>query len=210
MIVPLIPVSSDHDGRLSCGKLSFKGSVPEIVGPTEDYLERISAMGSSAEDKRPVVIMDVKGLRRGNMDNVLLKNLKIRGSKIWFMTQIETADDVLDAFNTDADAVLMPFGTVMDTFEMGSIMEISDSVIPVVIVSKRRTDSYLGRTEVLSALRELERFGYRRSIVMDTDGGFELRDWKELSVYDIVPYSERIGDEEFASIGFDNVLRCLP
>ena len=210
MQVQMIPVMSDRDGGLHCGKVSFSGYVPEIAGQTQDYRSLTASMQSAANDKQPVVVMDVKGLRRGNMDEVLLKNLRIRGSKVWFMTQIETADDVLDAFNTDADSVLMPLHTVRDAYELESILEMSDSAVPVIFSVNRRTDSFLGRTDIPRAVKEMEREGFGRAIVIDTDGRLDLRDWKEMSGYGVIPYSEKLTDEEFDSIGMENVLRCLP
>ena len=65
------------------------------------------------------------------------------------------------------------------------------------------------KKEPLWALRELEKKGFRRFIIMDTDGNLELNDWKDLSGYEVLPYSETITDEEFSSIGMNDVLRCL-
>ena len=208
MIVPLIPVKADRDGRLYCGKISFEDGRPKVFDEM-DYLEAISSMTSSTENKRPVVVMDVKGLNERGMNIDLLKNLKIRGSRVMFMTYIRTVDDVLDAFNTDADSVIMPVQTVKDGYEMDCILEISDSVIPLLLVKERRTVFYRMKKEPLWALRELEKKGFRRFIVMDTDGDLELNDWKDLSGYEVLPYSESITDEEFSSIGMNDVLRCL-
>ena len=208
MIVPLIPVKADRDGRLYCGKISFEDGRPRVFDEM-DYLEAISSMTSSAENKRPVVVMDVKGLNERGMNIDLLKNLKIRGSRVMFMTYIRTVDDVLDAFNTDADSVIMPVQTVKDGYERDCILEISDSVIPLLLIKERRTVFNRMKKEPLWALRELEKKGFRRFIIMDTDGDLELNDWKDFSGYEVLPYSESITDEEFSSIGMNDVLRCL-
>ena len=210
MQIPVIPVDGGSGGSLFCGSVAYRGFVPHIVGDTVSYRELISGFTSDTEDKHPVVVMDVEGLRRRNMSNTLLKRLKIRGSRTWFMTQIETLEDVFDAFNTDADAVLMPLHTVFDDRELDAIIEASDSVIPAIFVKERMTRSFLGRTSVQTALDMLNRKGYSRSIVIDTDGSFGLEQWEMLAERNVSPLSMNIGEEDFLSIGMLSSLRYLP
>lgn len=210
MQIPVIPVDGGTAGSLFCGKVAYRGFVPHIVGDTVGYRELVSGFTSDTEEKYPAVIMDVEGLRRGNMSNTLLKRLKIRGTRTWFMTQIETLEDVFDAFNTDADAVIMPLHTVYDDRELDAIIEASDSVIPAIFVRDRMTRSFLGRTAVQTALDMLNRKGYARSIVIDTDNSFSLEQWELLAERNVSPLSMTVGEEDFASVGILNSLRYLP
>ena len=208
MEIDLVPVSTDRDGGMSCGSLTFAGYLPDVKAPLSDYRVVRTSLQSSVEERKGIIaIMDIRGLRRRDIDETLLKNLRIRGSDIWFMTCISDADDLLDAFNTDADRILMPMHLVDDGHELDTIMAMSDSVIPVIFSVDRFTDSYMGRMDVQRMVGKLERKGFSTMVVLDTDGRLNINDWKDLAYYDVIPCTRSVTAEDLQSLGYERILR---
>ena len=135
MKIPILPMTSDEDNEIILGRVRFDVFTPKMYGETSK-MTAVKEKVQQPEEKGTVLVMDVKGLQRRNLNDVLLKRLRIRGMRTWFMTNIESVDDVFDAFNTDAEAVLVPTNTVRDEDEFEDILSVSDSAIPVILVRK--------------------------------------------------------------------------
>ena len=56
-----------------------------------------------------MVVVDSDSLSARRFTEGVVKRMKVRGCDIWLMTWIEDADDLFDAFNTNADMVLGPY-----------------------------------------------------------------------------------------------------
>ena len=138
MRIPILPMTSDADNEILLGRIYFDVLTPKMKGETRK-LVRTKEKREESEERPTALVMDVKGLQRRNLNDVLLKRLRIRGTNVWFLTNIESVDDVFDAFNTDAEAVLVPSHTVRSPEEFSDILDVSDSVIPVLFVRKRNS-----------------------------------------------------------------------
>lgn len=96
--------------------------------------------------------------------------MKVRGCDIWLMTWIEDADDLFDAFNTNADMVLGPYHATGSDEDLSDILSVSDSFVPAVFVAGgRAVMRRAGRDSVPGALSRLADLGFYRTCVVDTD-----------------------------------------
>ena len=89
--------TSRTDDRLSvsCGR--FTSTKTEHWGPAVPFNEATGA-GIIREERSPAVVVDVDSLESKAFNEGVMKIMKVRGADLWFMTYIETVDDVFDAF----------------------------------------------------------------------------------------------------------------
>jgi len=208
MKIPILPMTSDEDNDIILGRIRFDVFTPKMVGETIT-MTAAKEKSQTTEDKVTALVIDVKGLQRRNLNDVLLKRLRIRGMRTWFMTNIESVDDVFDAFNTDAEAVLVPVNTVRSEDEFEDILSVSDSAIPVVLVRKRGT-VFIGESlDYIKAVRKVFAAGFTTAAVFDLDDSLTEENWTYLKDEgDIIPcsFSGRIKGDRFEELGFG---RCF-
>lgn len=205
MRIPLIPMTSDADNNIMAGQVYFDVFVPKMKGPFPSTPYPVKG----SEEKATVLVMDVKGLQRRNLNDVLLKRLKIRGARTWFLTHIESVDDIFDAFNTDAESVLFPVHTVRSATEMEDIRSVSDSSVPAIFVRKGAVSILGGSVAFGDAVERVFGIGYHTVAVMDTDGSMSEGDWSSLADSGgIIPcsFTGRVKEERLESLGFENVI----
>ena len=207
MRIPILPMTSDEDNEIKLGRIRFDVLTPKMVGETTT-MTTVKEKNQPSEERGTVLIIDVKGLQRGNLNDVLLKRLRIRGMNSWFMTNIESVDDVFDAFNTDAEAVLIPTHTVRSEEEFEDILSVSDSAIPVVLVRKRSAVFIGENMEYLKAIRKVFSTGFATVAVFDLDDSLTEENWTCLrDEGDIIPcsFTGKIKGERFEELGFERV-----
>ena len=204
MRIPILPMTSDEDNEIQLGRVRFDVLTPKIIGETAT-MTTVKEKNQPSEERGTVLIMDVKGLQRRNLNDVLLKRLRIRGMNSWFMTNIESVDDVFDAFNTDAEAVLVPTQTVRSEDEFEDILSVSDSAIPVVLIRKRGAVFIGENMEYLKAIRKVFSTGFATVAVFDLDDSLTEENWIHLKDEgDIIPcsFTGKINGERFEELGF--------
>ena len=207
MRIPILPMTSDEDNEIKLGRIRFDVLIPKMVGETTT-MTTVKEKNQPSEERGTVLIIDVKGLQRGNLNDVLLKRLRIRGMNSWFMTNIESVDDVFDAFNTDAEAVLVPTHTVRSEDEFEDILSVSDSAIPVVLVRKRNAVFIGENMGYLKAIRKVFSTGFATVAVFDLDDSLSEENWTYLKDEgDIIPcsFTGKIKGERFEELGFERV-----
>lgn len=198
--IPIIPAESNLYGKLFCGELAFNGLIPEIIGEKIPFEEAKSKIDTD-ENRGKAMILDVKGISKGSINEKLLKNLKIRGVDVWFMTSIRFAEDVFDAFNTDAELVFMPLHLINDETELEDIAEISDSSVPTVFVRNGKGKSFDGEKDVVKIAEEIFRLGYYSVCVFDIDDSLETEKWELLkNLGNIVPFTRKNIETEFSLV----------
>ena len=206
MKIPILPMTSDEDNDIILGKVRFDVFTPKMV-ETTSKMTAVKQKSQTTEDKGTVLVMDVKGLQRRNLNDVLLKRLRIRGTRTWFMTNIESVDDVFDAFNTDAEAVLVPSHTVRSPEEFSDILDVSDSVIPVLFVRKRNAILFGKSDDYRRIIDNIISFGYGTVAVFDLDDSIPENDWPLLRQRcDVIPcsFANKISAERFEEMGFED------
>ena len=207
MRIPILPMTSDEDNEIQLGRVRFDALTPKMYGEMTT-LTTVKEKNQPSEEKGTVLIMDVKGLQRRNLNDVLLKRLRIRGMNSWFMTNIESVDDVFDAFNTDAEAVLVPTHTVRSEDEFEDILRVSDSAIPVVLVRRGNAVLIGENMDYLKAVRKVFSTGFATVAVLDLDDSLTEDNWAYLNDEgEIIPcsFTGKIKGERFEELGFQKV-----
>lgn len=136
------------------------------------------------ETRGAVAVVDWTSLRRRSFSEGVVKRMRVRGLDTWFMTCVSDADDLMDAFNTTADVVLGPVHLVDGDGALADILSVSDSFIPAVMIEKGMPREGDGR-DLWEELARLERVGFYRMCVIDSDGSIGDGTWEDL--YDSYP-----------------------
>ena len=173
---------------------------------TEPAGTSFSAEG--AESRTSVVVADVRGLGRRELDDRLLKKMKFPGCDIWFLTHVRDIEDVFDCFMGDIAKLLIPYHTTRNDLVMREAYEMSENCIPALFVSKGRVSGRRGQTKDLRAVvEEMVKIGFSEVAVFDTDSMLTAYDWISLNdrFSDLTPFVRDM-DGPTAGIGFQNII----
>ena len=145
------------------------------------------AYSSEESDERmPLLIADVRGLGRRELDDRLLTNMKFPGSDVWYLTHIKDVEDVFDSFMGDVTKVLVPYHTTRNDIVMEEIYEVTENCFPTLFVFHGKVICRREQTkDIGTAIGELERKGFSEVVVMDTDSTLRRDDW--LYLYEKYP-----------------------
>ena len=171
--------ASFSDGALHSHEAWFRGTRPVVRGTSVPFGEAVAGL-PRGEDRGTVAVIDLDSLSLSRFTEGVVKNMRVRGHDIWLMTWIEDADDLFDAFNTNADMVLGPLHS-----DLRDILSVSDSFIPTAFVEGGRVLGTGRREDVVDAVRRLHDIGFSRACVLDTDGSVTDGEWDD--VFDDMP-----------------------
>jgi hypothetical protein len=137
---------------------------------------------SGVEVKSPVMIMDCTSFEQRQFSEKVMKNLRLTGFPVWFMTYINTVDDVFDAFNKDAEFVFAPYHFIESDIELRDICDVSDSVVPMIFVHKGKAILPGMRTaDVLTVLEKLVGIGFYKNCIVDMRRSLDGYSWSIVS-----------------------------
>ena len=158
----------------------------------------------------PAVVVDTESILSGSFDEGVVKEMRIRGADIWFMTCVRDADDLMDAFNTTAEMVMAPAHLISDEESAKDILSMSDCVMPAIMVSGGKpANGGIALDDVGATARRLESLGFCRLCVWDSDGSVPETEWERLadSVPSAVPFVPEISAAE--RCGFQTLISPL-
>ncbi|AIZ56173.1 hypothetical protein Mpt1_c02730 [Candidatus Methanoplasma termitum] len=159
-------------------------------------------------ERMPLVVVDVKGLGKENLDDKLLSKIKFRGSDVWFLTHIYNVEDVFDCFMGDIAKAMVPYHTTRTDYVMVEIHDVSENCIPVLFVVKGRVACRGGNTkDIRTSVDEIARIGFREIAVFDTDSSLMNEDWVSLKdrFRNIIPFV-RSKESGIREIGFEMII----
>ena len=188
--------ASFSDGALHSHEAWFRGTRPVVRGTSVPFGEAVAGL-PRGEDRGTVAVIDLDSLSLCRFTEGVVKNMRVRGHDIWLMTWIEDADDLFDAFNTNADMVLGPLHAVSSDSDLRDILSVSDSFIPTAFVEGGRVLGTGRRGDVVDAVRSLHDIGFSRACVLDTDGSVTDGEWDD--VFDDMPSAVAFADRRMTS-----------
>ena len=188
--------ASFSDGALHSHEAWFRGTRPVVRGTSVPFGEAVTGL-PRGEDRGTVAVIDLDSLSLCRFTEGVVKNMRVRGHDIWLMTWIEDADDLFDAFNTNADMVLGPLHAVSSDSDLRDILSVSDSFIPTAFVEGGRVLGTGRREDVVDAVRRLHDIGFSRACVLDTDGSVTDGEWDD--VFDDMPSAVAFADRRMTS-----------
>lgn len=160
--------------------LSFDGALPDPGAAGVPFREAASRIPRS-DGRAPAVVVDWDSLRRGRFVKDVVKGMRVRGSDVWFLTWVEDAGDLMDAFNTVADRVLVPVHSVASDADMTDICAMSDGAVPTVFVRNGLARARERTCSVCDALEGLEGIGFDSFCVLDADSSIASDGWRGLA-----------------------------
>ena len=188
--------ASFSDGALHSHEAWFRGTRPVVRGTSVPFGEAVAGL-PRGEDRGTVAVIDLDSLSLCRFTEGVVKNMRVRGHDIWLMTWIEGADDLFDAFNTNADMVLGPLHAVSSDSDLRDILSVSDSFIPTAFIEGGRVLGTGRREDVVDAVRRLHDIGFSRACVLDTDGSVTDGEWDD--VFDDMPSAVAFIDRRMTS-----------
>lgn len=188
--------------------MMFDGPKPQICGDTADFNVFTSELSPKYDHGNPFLIFDVKGMRNKMMNIDLLKNMKIHGKDIWFLTCIERVEDVFDAFNTDADVLLIPYQTIISDNELEDIRKMSDKSFPALFVRNKMTYTKGGMKNTNKTIEKLNDMGFGSIAVFDLSGTLTKDDWSILSLNKrLLPFIQNEKEQYISDCGFEWIFK---
>ena len=179
------------------------------IGPKKGSrsLDLTSTIASAfPQSKRPpVMIIDCNSFEKREFSEKVMKHLRLTSAQIWFMTYIETVEDVFDSFNKDADQVFAPYHFIQNDTELKDINDVSDSVIPVIFVHKGKAVLPKGKkADVISVLEKLVSLGFYRNSILDMEDSLDGYSWSIIS--EDYPSTIPIVSRSEAVTGFETII----
>lgn len=180
MHIPAVFATEVAEGVVGAVSVPEGRCLPEAGDRVVPFSDAASSV-PRGETRMPVVVADWDSLRTRTFRETVLKNMRVRGSDVWFLTWVQDADDLMDAFNTTAESVLFPFHAVRGDDDLLDILSMSDSALPTVFVRNGRA---MGRTiaplDVRETVGRLEDLGFPRVCVLDTDSSVTEYEWERI------------------------------
>ena len=161
-------------GEIKAAPVSIKGT--EISFESEPVKLEYSV--DEMDDRMPLVVVDVKGLGKENLDDGLLSKIEFRGSDVWFLTFIYSIEDVFDCFIGNIAKALIPYHSAGSDSVLKEIYEVSENCIPVLFVVQGRVACRGGSTDDIRVIiDEVAKIGYQEIVIFDTDSSLSMDDW---------------------------------
>ena len=134
------------------------------------------------KEKTPVMIIDCTSFENRGFSEKVMKHMRLTGFPVWFMTCINTVDDVFDAFNKDAEFVFAPYHLIESDAELKDICDVSDSVVPMIFVHKGKAVLPKRRSaDVISILEKLVKIGFYKNCIVDMERSLDGYSWSIIS-----------------------------
>ncbi len=164
-MVPLVPVSGKR-GAFVSGTLSFDGNIPKITEerPLKDVLTEVY---ENTETDDAIVLLDVDGFSERFLNGEVVKEVRIKGRDLWFVTYVENLEDVISALTGSFSGLGIPLHTIREEDLLDKASELSESIIPTAFIKNGTEISTGRRPDELEILYRAE--GFSRLLMIDMD-----------------------------------------
>lgn len=164
-MLPIVPASGKRGAFLS-GNLSFDGNVPKLEDtvPLKDAL--MKAYECTQEDD-PIVLLDVDGFSERFLNGEIVKEVRIRGRDLWFVTYVENLEDVISALTGSFSGLGIPMHTVREENLMKLASEMTELAFPAAFIRNGREISTGRRPDELEII--MRNRGEKRLLCIDMD-----------------------------------------
>ena len=159
-----IPISGRREAFIS-GEVTFS-SGRFIIGSPVDAIDVLSRTHSSTERGDVIPILDVDSFSRRYLNPDVVKDIRVKGRRVWLISYIRSSDDVIDAMCGAFDRLCVPFHTVDSTDVLSEALELSDCILPTIFVSKGH---HIGEGETSEIIATIYDLGYHEYAIFDVD-----------------------------------------
>ena len=164
-MIPIVPASGKRGAFLS-GKLSFDGRTP-VISDSRPLKEALIEVYETTSEDQPIILLDVDGFADRFLNGEIVKEIRVKGRDLWFVTYVENLEDVISALTGSFSGLGIPMHTMREEYLMDKASEMSDLVFPVAFVKNGLELSTGRRPDELEIL--MRREGYPRALFIDMD-----------------------------------------
>jgi hypothetical protein len=166
-----------RDERMQVTDGFFNSISPKAGTRFMEFSETVSPQ-VNRQFRSPMLMIDCNSFAAREFSEKVMKNLRVPGADIWFMTYIATVEDVFDSFNRDADMVFGPTHFIESDSELKDICNVSDSFVPVVFVHQgKAVVRKRVSADVQTVLDKLVSYGFYRNCVLDMEDSLDGYTW---------------------------------
>lgn len=164
-LVKAVPISGRR-GAFVCGSVAFSSGTFSLSSH-QDMKDVMTQIHGSTQRDDIVPILDVDSFDRKFLNTDLIKEMRLRGRRLWLISYIRSVDDIIDTMCGSFDRLCIPYHTIDDPDVLSEAQELTECVIPTVFVSKGK-DAFTGKS-IDPVIKNIERLGYDGHALFDVD-----------------------------------------
>jgi len=209
MRIPVIPIRSTITSTLSSHPM-FSGTSVSMSKDTMNYKDLMRSVSKACGKETPIVIVDVKGMQKEDIDPNVLRKVRSKGNELWLMTGVRNSGDMIDALCGDIDRVMVPYHMTSDPM-LKEMTELSDGCIPALFVERGKIYMKGREKSVSSVLKTLMNMNFDKIAVFNTSGEDDDRVYADIQEFSdvTVPYVTSGDDYDISKIsemGFADIM----
>jgi len=209
MRIPVIPIRATLTSMSSSHPM-FSGTSVSMSKDTMNYKELMSSVSKACSKETPIVIVDVKGMQKEDIDPVVLRKVRSKGNELWLMTGVRNSGDMIDALCGDIDRVMVPYHMTSDTM-LKEMTELSDGCIPAIFMERNKIYMKGKERNVNGVLKALMNMNFDKIAVFNTSGEDDDRVYGDIQEFSdtVIPYVRSGDDYDITRInemGFTNIM----
>ena len=162
---PLVPASGKRDTFVS-GEMWFEGGLPNME-PRCDLRDALRKAYDATDDGDAIILFDIDGFRDRFLNGEIVKEIRVKGRDLWFITYVRNVEDVISALTGAFAGLGIPLHTIEDESLLYEAKDLSEYVFPVAFMKDgRELSSGRGRKELMV---HLGMKGFDKIMLFDTD-----------------------------------------
>lgn len=158
-----VPISGRR-GRFLSGKVTYSRGRFELTD-TEAAKDALIRVHERTETDDVIGILDVDSFSHGTFNPDIIKDVRMRGRRLWLITYIRNEDDVIDAMCSTFDRILIPIHTINGPHVLVEADHLSEHATPVLFIDGD-VEVSTGRP-YLSIIDELTSLGHLDQALFD-------------------------------------------
>jgi len=186
MDIPVIPVIID--GNIMASHMIFNGASISMTDNRIGYGTLVSSLSKVCSKDTPMLVADVKGMQKRDIMPDLLREIKMK-NEAWMMTGIRNAGDVMDAFQSNVNKIVVPYHFTSDVL-LKEMIELSDSCMPALFAERGSVYAKGKKKDLRTVVRTLTDMNFRKVILFDvSEKGSGTNDLRGLED-NVIPYAD--------------------
>jgi len=173
MRIPVIPLRVTPRSMTS-SYLTFSGTSVAMAKDTVDYKEHISFVSKACGEGTPMVIVDVKGMQKDDIDPNVLRKIRSKGNELWLMTGVRDAGDMIDAFCGDVSKIMVPYHMTSDRL-LKEMTELSDNCLPAIFMERDKIYMNGRKRDIREVVRSMANMNFGKIAVFNVSSEHDDR-----------------------------------
>ncbi|MCL2786597.1 MAG: hypothetical protein FWD81_05215 [Methanomassiliicoccaceae archaeon] len=177
MDIPVIPLRIRW-GTMTSSDVVLSGNSVVMSDDVCSYDELLASLTDVCSKDTPILVADVRGMQKRDITPGVVKRVRMK-HELWMMTGVRDAGDLMDAFQSDAGKVIVPYHLTSDEL-LREMTELSDCCIPALFADRGAVHMRGKKNDLRSVVRTMESMNLRKVLVFDQSGD-NVRTWEAAS-----------------------------